>query len=106
MFSALPQCQTPFDETTVGSGIFYGPDGAICNPCDTDWKWSNAAGMCVMDVQVPGTTPSSGFDPKYLLYILGGVLLLGAFMGGRASGGSRRSSGKLLSRTTTRSIFG
>lgn len=105
MFSALPQCETPFNETTVGSGVFYGPNGALCNPCDPDWKWSNAAGMCVMDVQVPGTTPSS-FDPKYLLYGLGFLLLVGAFMGGRASRGSSKSSSKLLSRTTTRSIFG
>lgn len=103
MFSALPQCETPWMETTPGSNIVYGPDGKLCNPCDEGWKLSATTGLCVLDVQVPAHPPSS-FDPKYLLYILGGVLLLGAFMGGRASRGSSTKS--LLSRTTTRSIFG
>jgi len=110
---ALPTCVPPYYETTVGSGVFtdtVGGSGRICNPCSPGERWSAAISDCVLDTNPSPPSPSGGggsIDPnllKYGIIALVGIALLGSFMGGRASKKTR--SGLLLSRTTTRSVFG
>lgn len=76
--------------------------GLGAEACGAGYHFDTAFGGCVADSVPP--PPASSFDPKILIFGLGAILILGAFMGGRAVG--KKSSGKLLSRTTTRSIFG
>lgn len=83
----------------------------LSQACDIGYHWSEQWGNCVLDdpdiiVDVPGTAPMSDTTKKYLVLGVAAFLLLGAFMGGRRSSRGSKRSGMLLSRTTTRSIFG
>lgn len=104
---ALPTCVPPYYETTVGSGVFTDTvdGGRSCNPCAQGMRWSVVAEDCVLDTAPSPPTDGTvgGIDMKYIIIGVGVLLLLGAFAGGRAS---KKSGSKLLSRTTTRSIFG
>lgn len=78
--------------------------------CPAGEHYDSGLQVCVPDNYGGGggstlPDPPEGFL-KYAFIGLGALLLLGAFAGGRASGRRSASKGRLLSRTTTRSIFG
>lgn len=58
--------------------------------CGAGYHFDTTFGGCVADTAPPASKP---FDYKILIYGLGVVLLLGAFMGGRASKSSGVTSG-------------
>jgi hypothetical protein len=78
--------------------------------CPAGQHYDDALLACVSDTDTGGWTGGGGTATaspdfmKYALIGLGALLLIGAFAGGRAS--KKSKGGMLLSRTTTRSIFG
>src|SRR5262245_28880367 len=109
MLKAIPQCNPPFYETTAGSGVFIDTSSTICNPCEVGERWSQAGNVCVLDTAPsPGGGGNATAPSDFMKYALIGFAVLavvGAFAGGHSVGSRKKSSGRLLSRTTTRSIF-
>ena len=112
MFNLGRICDPPFYSTTGGG---YVDTSGPCDPCGTGMVISPLTGECTINVSVTGTlppTPVPGTNPfsslfsgsNSMIWIIGGglLLLLAAFGGGRAS---KSTGSKLVSRTSTRSIF-
>ncbi len=81
--------------------------------CPAGEHYDSSVEVCVPDTYGGGAAASGNTLPdppegflKYALMGLAALVVLGAFAGGRASGKRSASKGRLLSRTTTRSIFG
>jgi hypothetical protein len=83
------------------------PSGSSYDTCPTGTVWSDLSQDCVISVDVGGNGSGlPGTDSNIMLYLGLGLaaLLLLSFAGGRAS--KKTSSGsRLVSRTTTRSLF-
>jgi hypothetical protein len=80
------------------------PGGSSYDTCPTGTVWSDLSQDCVISVDAGGGLPGTT-DSNMMLYLGLGLaaLLLLSFAGGRAS---KKSSGsRLVSRTTTRSLF-
>lgn len=89
MLHSLRECGIPFLENSPG--MFQDALG-YCSPCPAGEKWSTAANLCVLDTNIDVNPPAST-SSNWWLYAIMGILVLGAFAGGRASSGGGVSPG-------------